>query len=331
MKTRNGLSLWVYAALAAIVSAGGATAQGAEAQEWKTIYLAESTEYTQLPLRFGVEKGFFDQQHLHVQFVAIRDPVVGVATGNLTLAFGPTGTFLRAAAHGAPIKIISSAFRSKGPYYFIARPEIKSFADLKGKIVGTAMAGTNMETIAKYILRTHGIDPKNDVTLYANGSNQQAYASLLGHQVDATIIHQPFAALGQLQGHAVVLVRAWTDLPKTYHTGALIAADSTIRNDPDVLKRTLRAYFASYAYAKAHYAEYVPWLEKHLPIDPRAIELSIQQDDVIWDDNPMLYPDALEKTQEIDMALGDQPQHYDAGKYVDLRFIPQEFVPQDKH
>ncbi|MQY25852.1 ABC transporter substrate-binding protein [Nocardia aurantia] len=291
-----------------------------------TLTLQDSTEYTQLPLRFGVEKGIFAKEGLDVKFTQVQDAVTGVATGELTFAFGPTNSYLRAAAKGAPIKIVSSAFRSKGPFFLVARPGINSVAELKGKTVGIAVAGSGMETYTRKILSANGVDPDKDVKFVADGVNQQAYGALTTGQVDATIIHQPFPALGQLQGKSVTLARGWDYLP-SYHTGVLIAGNDVVDKNPDLLRHGLRAYFTAYTYAKEHHDEYLPWLKSKLgTIDPQAVEAALKQEDDIWDDNPAIDPKAISDTQDIEISVGFQNSRYDADKYIDTRFIPQEFV-----
>ncbi|MCX4098213.1 ABC transporter substrate-binding protein [Nocardia sp. alder85J] len=332
LKRKSLAALIGVAALALVVSGCSGTVDSLSGNSaagdagHATLTLQDSTEYTQLPLRFGVEKGIFAKEGLDVKFTQVQDAVTGVATGELTFAFGPTSTYLRAAAKGAPIKIVSSAFRSKGPFFLIARPGINSVADLKGKTVGIAVAGSGMETYVRKILAADGLDPNKDVKFVADGVNQQAYGALTTGQVDATIIHQPFPALGQLQGRSTTLARGWDYLP-TYHTGVLIAGDDVIKNHPDLLKNGLRAYFTAYTYAKEHYDEYLPWLKSKLPtIDPQAVELALKQEDDIWDDNPAIDPKAIQDTQDTEISVGFQSSRYDAGKYIDTRFIPQEFV-----
>jgi len=319
---RDTLSrLAALAALSASVP-GLSSAQGAAVKKLK---LVATNSYTQQPIAFGVEKGFFREEGLDVEFVDVQDAVTGVATGELSFAFGPTSVYLRAAALGAPIKIVSSGFRSKGPYFLIARPGIQDIAGLKGKTVGNAHAGSNLDTVLRTILVRNGLDPRRDVTLFGNGSTQQAYGTLISGQVDATIIHQPFAALGELEKTSRTLARGWDYLP-TYHTGVLIAGDRLIANDPDLLRRGLRAYFKSYTYAKANYPEYLPWLQARLKLNPRAVELALRQEDDVWDNNPDVDPVAIQDTQRIEIEQQNQKAPYDAKKYIDLRFVPREYV-----
>lgn len=295
------------------------------ATERKTLKLVSVVGYTQQPIAWGIEKGYFDEQGLEVEFIGAQDVVTAVATGEVDFAFGPSSTYLRAASLGSPIRIVAAGFRSKGPFHLIARPEIKTVADLKGKTVGIAVAGSGMAIYAREILKAHGIDPDKDVTLVANGVYEAAFGSLQTGQVDATIIHQPFPALGEIEGSSHTLARGWDYLP-TYHTGVLIAGSALIDRDPDLLTRGLRAYFKSYTEAKANYADYVPWLKSRLKINPEAVQRAIDQEDEIWDANPAVDPFAIAETQKIEVANGYQKEIFDDSKFLDLRFIPTEYV-----
>lgn len=325
----NNLNRRRFAQLAGAALAGVAASRPVWAQpaspDRKTIRLISVVGYTQQPIAWGVEKGYFDEQGLDVEFIGAQDVVTAVATGEVDFAFGPTSTYLRAASLGSPIRIVAAGFRSKGPFHLIARPEIASVGDLKGKTVGIAAAGSGMAIYAREILKAHGIDPDRDVTLVANGVYESAFGSLQTGQVDATIIHQPFPALGEIQGVSHTLARGWDYLP-TYHTGVLIAGTALIDGDPDLLTRGLRAYFKSYTEAKGNYPDYVPWLKSRLKIDPEAVQRAIDQEDEIWDANPAIDPFAIVETQKIEIANGYQKEIFDEAKFLDLRFIPTEYV-----
>lgn len=329
-RARAAASLAV-AALAALVLAGCA-APAAEAQadaessaELATIKLPDSTSYTQLPLVYAEEHGLFEEEGLQVEWVQTSDAVVSAGSGDITFAFGPTTSHLRAAANGAPIKIVGAGFRSKGPFWLIAREGIDSVEDLEGKTVGIGVAGSGLETYALKILDAHGISP-DEVELVESGVQETAYGALNTGQVDATIIHQPFAALGELEGKAVTLARGWEYLP-TYQTGDLIAGDVTIENEPEVLEAGLRVYYRAYEFAKENYDDYIPWLQEKLStIDPEAVRQSIELEDVIWEGNAAIDFDAIEDSQRIEIEVGHQDDYYDAEKFIDLSFIPEEYV-----
>jgi ABC-type nitrate/sulfonate/bicarbonate transport system substrate-binding protein len=325
MHRRTLLSALVAVPVLGWTSACGDGPAEAGADGLKTIKLPDSTSYTQLPLRYGEEKGIFKEEGLKVEWVQSTDLIISTGTGDVTFAFGPTTTQLRAADGGAPIKLVAAGFRSKGPFWLIGRAGITKVEDLRAKNVGIASAGSGLETYALKILSAHGLDPKKDVTLVAAGTQETAYGAITTGKVDATIIHQPFAALGELEKKTVTLARGWEYLP-TYQTGTLIAGDGVIKNDPELLRAGLKAYFRAYRYAKENYDEYIPWLQGKLAtIDKEAVKQAIELEDLIWEGNAAIDLDAVRKSQDIEIEVGHQKKLYDAEKLIDQRFIPNEF------
>ena len=79
--------------------------------------------------------------------------------------------------------------------------------DLKGKKVGIAVFGSGLEVYTQVILKEHGLSP-DDVTFIANSTHQAAYASLETGQVDATIIHEPFALSRRRREKAISSLQA---------------------------------------------------------------------------------------------------------------------------
>lgn len=325
-RTTRVLTAVVLAAVTALAVSACAGAQAApEADGLQTVRLPDAVEYSQLPLKYAEEHGIFQQNGLKVQWVQTKDAVVSAGSGDVTIAFGPTTSHLRAAASGAPIRIVGAGFRTKGPFWLIARKGIDSIEQLKGKTIGIAVPGSGLETSALAILKAHGI-AASQVTTVASGVNETAYGAVTTGRVDATIIHQPFAALGELEGKTTTLARSWEYLP-TYQTGDLIAGTKTIQNDPGLLRKALKAYYEAYAYAKSHDDDYIPWLEKHLPsINPEAVKKAIAVEDAIWEDNANLDLKAIDASQDVEIEVGHQKERYDTARYVDLDFIPKEFV-----
>src|SRR5699024_10020765 len=140
--------------------------------------------------------------------------------GDIDIADTPTTNAILSAGQGAPIKIVSSLFRSKGAFYLLGNEEIDTIKDLAGKTVGAAKFGSGLDVYIRTILTENGLDPDDDVTLIANGTHQEAYASLTNGQVDATIIHEPWVSYAENEGTGKLLARGWDYLP-TFHTGVL--------------------------------------------------------------------------------------------------------------
>jgi NMT1/THI5 like. len=221
---------------------------------------------TGLGFWFGKEKGFYDEAGLNLEIVDVEDKVAAFAAGEIDFADMNTTQAITAASKGAPFKIVASMFRTKGAFYLIGRPSISKVEDLKGKKVGVAQFGTGMDAYTRVILKEHGLDPEKDVTLIANGSYQQAYASLESGQVDATIIHQPFVALAEENGVGKLLAKGWDYLP-TFHTGVLVASNDLIENHPDIVRKLIETYFKANEYAKNNPDELLEFGTEYMNID----------------------------------------------------------------
>ena len=99
----------------------------------------------------------------------------------------------------------------------------------------------------------------DEVTLVANGTYQEAYATLQSGEVDATIIHNPYAILAEEEGIGHSLGRAWDYIPD-YYTGTIIASNDIIENNPENLQRFITAYYQVHEKVKNEYFdEFINW------------------------------------------------------------------------
>lgn len=303
--------------LLAACGGGGGSADGSGPIE---ITYASMAGATGMPAKFGQEKGFFEAEGLDVTFVTAEDPVAIVSSGDADIADSDTTSALIAAGKGAPIKIVSSMYRSKGPFYLLGSNEVDRVEDLKGKTVGIARKGAGLEAYVRVILKEHGLTDK-DVTLVPNGTHKEAYASLTNGQVDATIIHEPFVSLAEAEGTGKLLAKGWDYLP-TFHTGVEIASERFIKDNPEALKKFLTAYFKAASYAKAHPDEYLDFTEKQSDIDRAVLEAALKREDPIWENDPRVDLDSLRDTQQIQKGLGFQDTVYEPKDLVDASHIP---------
>ncbi|WP_135551836.1 ABC transporter substrate-binding protein [Paenibacillus cymbidii] len=301
---------------------GGSAKPAQSAQPLQKIRYAAFAGVSGLAVQFGNEKGFFKEEGLDVEFVVNQDPIAGLTSKDIDIADIATTSAIIAAGKGAPIKIVSSMFRTKGPFYLIGAPGINSIADLKGKKVGAAAFGSGLDVYTQTILKKNGLG-KNDVTLIANGVNDAAFASLTSGQVDATIIHEPFASLAEITGKGKLLAKGWDYLPN-FHTGVLISRNDYIEKHPDGVEKLLRAYFKSQEYAKSHLDEYKAYFLSKIKIDPAAVDKAFERELVLWENVPNVDKQSLLETQQIQKDLGFQDQIYDVDKILDLRFIPKK-------
>lgn len=269
--------------------------------------------------QFAIANGWYKEAGIDLSLIDIPNPVAAFGAGEVDIADGDPGTYIPAIVNNVPMKIISNMWRNKGAYWIVAKPEIKTLADLKGKKIGGAQATGGMRLTLMEVLAQNGIDPKKDVEIVANGFYQTAYATLTSGEVDATIIHQPYATLAEEDGVGHALAKTWEFLPD-YHTGVLVATEKMINEQPDVVERVLEVYFYANNYAKTHIDEFIPWAAKYLNVDEDTARKAIEAEIVLWENDPIVDTKRLQVTEDLLAKYGMQRESYKVDGVVNNTF-----------
>jgi ABC-type nitrate/sulfonate/bicarbonate transport system substrate-binding protein len=128
-----------------------------------------------------------------------------------------------------------------GFLHVLARPQYKSYADLRGKRLGVDALGTGFAFVLRKMLDLNGLHP-GDYELLAVGAGQKRFQALVNGEIDGTISSTPFdiqgeaaglqvfpAAIGSLQ-HYQGYVAAVTMLWASGNAGAASAYIRAYRN-----------------------------------------------------------------------------------------------------
>ena len=139
------------------------------------------------PLIVALEKGYFAERGLEVEFIAPTDPNLPpklVAAGKADLAVSYQPQLHLQVAQGLPIRRVGTLVATPlNTLLVLADGPIKSIADLKGKKVGFSIGGFE-DAILKVMLAGHGLT-LDDIELI--NVNFSLSPSLMSGQVDAVI------------------------------------------------------------------------------------------------------------------------------------------------
>ena len=237
----------------------------------------------------------------HTVFASIKkeyaDISVTVSYTHLDVYKRQPSTFIPAIYNGVPAKMVGNLWRYAGCYWLIANNDIKDFSDLKGKTIGSCAASGGLRLSVLKMLEANGIS-EDEVTLVANGKHQTAYATLTSGEVDATIIHNPYAALAEAEGTGHILGRAWDYIPD-YYTGTIVASDRIIKEEPEKLQRFLNAYYEVHEKVKNEYFdEFITWLAQQMDVSEDVMRKAVEDEIDVWSDYPVIPEDRVEKTVE---------------------------------
>ena len=183
-------------------------------------------------------KGFFQEEGLQAELIRIRSAIAlpSLTSGEIDYhtVVAPAVT---AALRGIPVRVVA-CFTPGLTTAIIARPEIKTVQELKGKTIGLNSIGDGLESTVRLMLKHYGLDPDKDVKFLATGGIETRFAALRQGLTVATAGSTPADYLGKKFGY-VVLARAY-DLFSYPNTG-LVASVKSIKENPDRLKRVIRA------------------------------------------------------------------------------------------
>ncbi len=254
--------------------------------------------------RFAIEKGLYEEYGIRFEDIqngtgGHNDTVLSlISRGEIDIADGDPSTYIPGIQNGVPAKLVGNMWRYSGCFWLIARNDIASIADLAGKTIGTSAASGGMRLSVLKMLESAGLT-EDDVTLVANGSYQDAYASFTTGEVDATIIHNPYAVLAEEEGIGHALGRAWDYIPD-YYTGTIIASNDIIENNPEALQKFLTAYYAVHEQVKNEYFdEFIQWGAEEMNTDPTVFRKAVESEIDVWLDYPVIPVDRVQTTLEI--------------------------------
>lgn len=250
---------------------------------------------------FAIEKGLYKELGIEFDNLTTTEGNAGVLSmitrGEIDVADGDPSSYIPGIFNGVPGKLVGNMWRYSGCYWLIANNDIQSIEDLKGKTIGAQGAAGGMRLSVLKMLEKNGIS-QDEVTLVANGAYQTAYASFTSGEVDATIIHNPYAALAEAEGVGHILGRAWDYIPD-YYTGTLIASNDFIENEPEKLQRFVTAYYQVHEEVKNEYFdEFIDWAAEQMNTTPEIMRTAVESEIDVWLDYPVIPEDRLAATFE---------------------------------
>lgn len=248
---------------------GGAQAPATvpERSEFRVLYGSVTGSMT--PLWLAVEKGLFERYGLRPE-VDYAESTVGttaVSVGDAQLNVNEGVSATRAIAAGSPLKIIAY-FNKRNPYSIVARPEIVTPADLRGKAIALLRPGDTTDVSARIALKPRGIVLGEDVQPLSAGNSPSRLAALLSGQVAAALLSEAFVDQAVGQGMHVLISLEKEQLPYI-STGVLINT-SFGRESPNTVVAFLKAMIeGTHLMADpANRDEVLPVMARKLKLDP---------------------------------------------------------------
>lgn len=187
------------------------------------------------------EGKLFEKNGLDVEVLYLESALVQRALIAGNIVYGEmTGSLMAAPKlQGADLAMVAG-FLNQLLYRLVARPEIKTIADLKGKRVAVSRFGAGADRATRVLLAKLGFNPEKDVVLVQVGGAPTRLAALAANSIDATIVEPPDHKKAQEAGMRVLANMEEMGIP-FQHTG-LVTTRAHLAKSPDIARRVIKSF-----------------------------------------------------------------------------------------
>jgi NitT/TauT family transport system substrate-binding protein len=217
----------------------------------------------------AVETDVFAKYGLAVEHTLIRGSgaaLAALSVGEIQFLYCAADATMPGIASGSNVKIIAVPLVGQ-PYVLIARPELRTLADLRGKTIAAGRPGGLPARLTRLALERHGLRPGEDLDLRPTaGSQPENFQMLVAGIVQATAITPPLDAQARREGLNVVYEMNDLGLPSIY--SALHTSDAMITSSPDTVQRFVAAI-----------ADVVHFTEKNPAVARQVLQKTLELED----------------------------------------------------
>ncbi len=221
-----------------------------------------------------------------------------------------------AGARGTGVKIVGCTWPGV-PQVVLAKAEVKSLADLKGRTVAISSPGSLPDLLFRGMLDAAGV-PFSDVKLATQGADLDRYRSLVAGITDAAVVSNEFEAV--MPSNIKVLASGSSAVPKFIRL-CVATSSKVLAERRDDLVKFLAAEMDAYRFAATHRDETVK-LARELthakPDDKRAEFITDEALKLKQIDPALAVPvGRLEWMQELFVKAGVIPKAVPVATLVD--------------
>ena len=238
--------------------------------------------------------GFFRAQGLEAELIVMR-PSISLQTlmaGDLDYST-VLASAARASVSGLPLRIVM-ALTVGQDFSLVVRPDIRRVEDLKGKTLATSGVGEFTGVGARIVLKKYGLVPEVDVKLRALfGNHPLRLSALQAGQIDGTIMTMPYNKIAVKMGfRELVHLREFIKTPQ----GGLVTTVQKIRNEPDLVLRTVKAALMANRFLKENKGEFIKLLAKESGVNDPVVAGLIHEEIVkLYSDTGLVSDEAMQE------------------------------------
>lgn len=285
---------------------------------------------TNLPVWVALDKGFFAKEGLDVTHEVTRgstQQMEGFMSGKYQLGSSAFDNTIAIAEGQGDVKfdnfdLVAIMGVHSGMNKIVARPEIKRYADIKGKAIASDAVNSGYGLVLVKVLKNKGMTLDKDYKVLAVGSTPNRVAAMKEGKAVAAVISAPSHLALQKEGYNVL--DDTTEAIGAYQGSAFVVRRSWAKEHEKEVLAFIRAQVAATDYVFADKAGSLAVMKKHLN------ELSDTELEAIYTDlvtskgglnkGAKLNLDGVKMVLALRNELSGNKASADISKYIDLSY-----------
>jgi NitT/TauT family transport system substrate-binding protein len=281
------------------------------------------------PQYVAVTEGFFKEEGLAVEITTAwggDKAMTALISDGADIALVGSETSIYVYQQGSDDIVVNFAQLTQTDGTFLVakdpQPDFK-WDDLKGTVFLGQRVGGMPQMVGEYVLKSHRIDPHNDLELIQNidfANIPNAFASGTGKYVQ---LFEPQASIFEKQGLGHVIASFGTESGNLPYT-VFMAKESYIKDNPELIQKFTNAVYKAQQWVYEQPADVVaqsiaPYFEDtELDIITSVVERYRSQES--FDKNPVLSEAEWNLLQDIIEEAGELEKRVDYSVLVDTSF-----------
>jgi ABC-type nitrate/sulfonate/bicarbonate transport system substrate-binding protein len=157
----------------------------------------------------------------------------------------------------------------------IVAPEIKSYADLKGKTMAISTFGGFADKLSREILSQHSLVAMKDVMMLQIGTADLRYAALRSNKVQGTLLVGNYSITALEQGYRELDYES-----PPYVSGPMIALDGTLARDRALVTGFVRGVMKGHLFFRQRPEQAAAILQKALRLEDPKLAAQLHKDEM---------------------------------------------------
>jgi ABC-type nitrate/sulfonate/bicarbonate transport system substrate-binding protein len=272
--------------------------------------------------------GFFKEEKLDADLIYIASSSTiaqAQLAGDVSISTANSQVIADIGLQGGDLIAMGSVI-NVAAFYIMASPEIKTVADLKGKMVGVTRFGASTDFSMRMLLRKYGLEPVRDVAIVQIGGMPEIAAALSKKAIAAAPMSYPMGYIAQQAGMKLLANLAEEDIPFV-HVGIGVTR-RFMKEHRAQAKAFLRAYSRAVHFMHTRKEEFKKIIARYSKVtDPGMLEGSAQYAYDFVEKVPLVKAKAFQVTLDVIAERNPKAKQVKPEQFFDNSLV-QELIDE---